>query len=50
MRPDWLDVILRRPRPDDERARRGQEIEDLEVKFKVTDRRIQRLLDLWRRR
>jgi hypothetical protein len=46
----WLDVILRRPRPDDERERKSQEIAELEVKFEETDNRIRRMVDKWRRR
>ena len=47
----WLDVILRRPpSPEDERERKGREIEDLEVKYEVTRSRLQRLVEAWRRR
>jgi hypothetical protein len=47
----WLDVILRRPPPpEDERERKGREIEALEVKFQATDRVKRRLIEAWRRR
>jgi hypothetical protein len=47
----WLDVILRRPPPpEDERERKGREIEALEVKFQATNRVKNRLIEAWRRR
>jgi len=52
MRLDRIrDVILRRPpAPDDERERKGREIEALEVKFQATNRVKNRLIEAWRRR
>jgi hypothetical protein len=52
MRLDRIrDVILRRPpAPDDERERKGREIEALAVKYESTRRIKDRLIEAWRRR